>query len=195
MAQHIAWWASQGGTVADVIRGARVCFVDDASTDGGQAVTDYDVVEILDSGALRVAQLWQGETWLGWCEIETAAAYYPAGSWKHVTPLQQAGTLFVEDEEDSAATSRAVERSIGPVSRLGTRVTPDAAHRLAVDYLVENYDVDPADADNDVRENLPTRGRITVTQPETHFDSATKRDVRFIFWNTAPEQPEGLSEG
>lgn len=79
--------------MTEVIWGAEVEFVDVGAGHGpmgNRAV--YDVVEILEGGALRVAHVWRGPNEVGWCEVETWAAYFPAGSWKRVTPLQGAGT-------------------------------------------------------------------------------------------------------
>jgi hypothetical protein len=80
--------------VIEVIWGAEVEFVDVGAgqgPEGNRAV--YDVVEILESGALRVARIWRGSNQVGWYEVETCAAYFPAGSWKRVTPLQGAGPV------------------------------------------------------------------------------------------------------
>ena len=172
-----------------IIRGAQVQFIDNGEDDWGHG-KDYDVVEILDNGALRVAQVWQGARSVGWCEVETSAAYFPPGSWSRVTPRHHAGSLFVEDEHVSEHTSRAVEGGLGSVTRLGLRVRPDEAHRLAVDYLVDNYQqFSRAEAEDNVREHLPGQGMIRVTQPPAyHGDTDTERAIRFIFVNTAPQQ-------
>lgn len=41
------------------------------------------------------------------------------------------------------------------MARLGRRVGPSEAQRLAVNYLVENYDLSLAEAEDSVREHFP----------------------------------------
>ena len=105
-----------------------------------------------------------------------------------MTAQQLAGTLFVEDEEANPLVSPAVAGSVGPLTRLATRVSPSHAHRLAVDYLVQKYGLHHSIAEDEVREQFPAGGNITVTLPEPEFDAGQERTVRFRFINTAPAQ-------
>ncbi|GAB4900166.1 hypothetical protein [Mycobacterium avium] len=104
-----------------------------------------------------------------------------------ITPLDLAGTVFVQDRPtDDSHTAVAGNTT---AQRLAICVTEAQARRIAASYLIDNYGI--SDAEDRVRDHFASRGSdiITIDPPQRDdqtFSDDETRSIRFILVNKQP---------